>query len=212
MARFLVVLDVDSTLIEDEVIELIADHAGVRAEVASITDRAMRGELDFAESLRARVATLVGLPIAVLDEVREEVRVTPGAVELIDTVHAAGGMVGVVSGGFHEVLDPLADRLGLDYRLANRFGVSDGRLDGTVSGPIIDAAAKAAALQEWSVTAGVPLPRAVAIGDGANDLAMLAIAGLSIAFDAKPVVRAAADLALDVRDLSSVLGVLGLRG
>jgi len=210
--RLLVVLDVDSTLVEDEVIELIADRAGVRAEVAAVTERAMRGELDFAESLHARVATLAGLPVSVLDEVRAEVRVTAGVPELIAGVHAAGGMIAAVSGGFHEVLDPLATDLGLDAWRANRLATADGRLTGLVDGPVVDAAAKAAALDEWAAAAGLPRARTVAIGDGANDLGMMARAGLSIAFDAKPRVRAAADLALDVRDLSAVLGLLGLRG
>lgn len=211
MARFLIVLDVDSTLIEDEVIELIADRAGVREEVATVTERAMRGELDFAESLVARVATLAGLDASVLAAVRAEVRVTHGVPELVAGVHAAGGIIAAVSGGFHEVLDPLGERLRLDVWRANRLAVADGRLTGRVEGPIIDAAAKAAALHEWADAAGVPMGRTIAIGDGANDLAMMAAAGLSIAFDAKPRVRAEADLALDVRDLSAVLGVLGLR-
>lgn len=211
MPRFLLVLDVDSTLIEDEVIELIAEHAGVREQVAAITERAMRGELDFAGSLVERVGTLAGLPDAVLDEVRDRVRVTAGVAELIAGVHAAGGMFTVVSGGFHEILDPLAGSLGIDGWRANRLEVADGRLTGRVSGPIIDSAAKTAALQEWAAEAGIPASRTIAIGDGANDLGMMAVAGLSIAFDAKPAVRAAADLVLPVRDLSAVLGVLGLR-
>ncbi|MBO9577896.1 MAG: phosphoserine phosphatase SerB [Microbacteriaceae bacterium] len=211
MARFLVVLDVDSTLIEDEVIELIAARAGVRAEVAAVTERAMRGELDFAESLRARVATLRGLPVDVLDGVRAEVRLTRGVPELVAGVHAGGGLISVVSGGFHEVLDPLATRLGLDDWRANRLAVADGRLTGEVDGPIVDARAKAEAMLEWADAEGVPPSRTVAIGDGANDLIMMERAGLSIAFDAKPKVRAAADLALDTRDLAAVLGVLGLR-
>lgn len=211
MIRFLVVLDVDSTLIEDEVIELIAERAGVRAQVAEVTDRAMRGELDFAESLRARVATLRGLEARVLDDVRSEVRVTHGVPALVAGIHAAGGMIAAVSGGFHEVLDPLGARLGLNEWRANRLGTQDGRLTGLVDGPIIDAAAKAAALRQWATKFSVPISRTIAIGDGANDLAMMAVAGLSIAFDAKPKVRAEADIALDVRDLSTVLGVLGLR-
>lgn len=211
MTAFLLVLDVDSTLIEDEVIELIAARAGVREQVAAVTERAMRGELDFADSLRERVATLRGLDDEVIADVRAEVRVTRGVPELIAGVHAAGGMIAAVSGGFHEVLDPLAERLGLDAWRANRLGVEHGRLTGLVDGPIVDAAAKATALVEWATAVDVPIARTVAIGDGANDLAMMARAGLSIAFDAKPAVRAAAHVALDVRDLSAVLGVLGLR-
>jgi len=210
VAAFLVVLDVDSTLIEDEVIELIAERAGVREEVARITTEAMAGERDFSWSLNERVALLRGLPVDVLDDVRGEVRVTPGVPELIAGVHAAGGMIAAVSGGFHEVLDPLGRSLGLDVWRANRLGAQDGRLTGLVDGPIVDATAKAAALREWAAAFSVPLTRTVAIGDGANDLAMMAQAALSIAFDAKPRVRAAADIALEVRDLSTVLGVLGL--
>ncbi len=208
MPRFLVVLDVDSTLIEDEVIELIAEHAGVRAEVAAVTERAMRGEIDFAESLRERVATLRGLPVAVIDEVRQRVRVTNGVPALIAGVHAAGGTIGVVSGGFHEVVDPLATALGLDKWRANRLGVADGRLSGLVDGSIVDARAKADSLRAWADELGVPLRRTIAIGDGSNDLEMMAIAGLGIAFDAKPAVRADADLVLPTRDLSQILAVL----
>jgi phosphoserine phosphatase len=211
VTAFLVVLDVDSTLIEDEVIELIAERAGVRAQVAEVTERAMRGELDFARSLRERVATLRGLPVSVLDEVRAQVTVTNGVPELVAGVHAAGGAIAAVSGGFHEVLDPIARSLGLDRWSANRLAVEDGVLAGTVDGPIVDAAGKAAALRSWAAELGVPLPRTVAIGDGANDLEMMAIAGLSVAFDAKPTVRAAADLALPVRDLSAVLALVGAR-
>lgn len=210
-ASILVVLDVDSTLIEDEVIELIADRAGTRDLVAAVTERAMRGELDFAESLRARVATLRGVRLSDIDAVRDAVRVTVGVPELIAGVHAAGGAVAAVSGGFHEVLDPLAAQLGLDRWRANRLAVAHGELTGEVDGPIIDAAAKADALREWADELGVPIERTVAIGDGANDLGMMAVAGLSIAFDAKPVVRAGADVVLPGRDLSAVLAAIGLR-
>ncbi len=183
----------------------------MRDQVAAVTARAMRGELDFAMSLRERVATLAGLRFSVLDEVRAHARVTRGVDALIAGVHAAGGMIAAVSGGFHEVLDPIASGLGLDRWRANRLAVADGRLTGGVDGSIVDARAKAAALQEWATEFSVPIARTIAIGDGANDLAMMAAAGLSIAFDAKPKVRAAADIALDVRDLSTVLGVLGQR-
>lgn len=210
MPRFLVVLDVDSTLIEQEVIELLAEAAGSLNEVAEVTRRAMEGELDFAASLRARVATLEGLPVAEVEAAAARVAVTRGVPHLVAGVQAAGGLVGVVSGGFHETLDPLAARLGLDRHRANRLGVRDGRLSGLVEGPIIDAAAKAGALREWAAGAGVPLSATVAIGDGANDLEMMAAAGLAIAFDAKPRVRAEADLVIRDRDLEPVLGLLGL--
>ncbi|MFF2276334.1 phosphoserine phosphatase SerB [Agromyces sp. NPDC058126] len=208
----LVVLDADSTLIREEAIELLAEEAGSLEHVAAVTERAMRGELDFAASLRERVATLAGLDAAVLAAARERMTPTDGVQELIDGVHAAGGLVGVVSGGFHELLDPLADRLGLDFCRANRLETVDGRLTGRVDGPIIDAGAKATALEEWSAVGGIPLARTVAVGDGANDLQMLDRAALGVAFCAKPVVRAQADLAIDRPDLSAVLAVLGLRG
>ncbi len=211
-ARFLVVLDADSTLIHDEVIELLAEEAGARAEVAEITERAMRGELDFAQSLRERVRALAGLPVEVFERVGERIRVTDGVPELVAGVQAAGGLVGVVSGGFHELLDPLGARLGLDRWRANRLAVRDGVLTGEVEGPIVDAAAKAQSLREWAGEAGVPILRTIAIGDGANDLLMMAEAGLSIAFNAKPRVRAEADLVIDRQDLAQVLPLLGLRG
>ena len=205
--RPLVVLDCDSTTIQDEVIELIADAAGTRAEVAAVTERAMRGELDFAESLRERVATLAGTPEAVFAEVYGAIRLTPGIRELITAVHARHGLVAVVSGGFHEVLDPLAADLGLDHWRANRLEVADGQLTGRTVGPIVDAAAKATALQEWAAATGIPLAQTVAIGDGANDLQMMAIAGLSIAFNAKPIVRDAANVSIE-HDLSQVIALL----
>jgi phosphoserine phosphatase len=210
--RFLAVLDADSTLIHDEVIELLAEEAGARTEVAEITERAMRGELDFEQSLRSRVRTLAGLPVSVFARVGERLRVTDGVPELIAGVHAAGGLVGVVSGGFHETLDPLCRRLGLDRWRANRLEVTDGVLTGGLIGEVVDAAAKSAALAEWADGAGIPLSCTVAIGDGANDLEMMAIAGLAVAFNAKPRVRAEADVVIDRQDLSQVLPLLGLRG
>jgi phosphoserine phosphatase len=210
--RFLIVLDVDSTLIEDEVIELLADAAGSRERVEDVTSRAMAGELDFAASLAERVATLEGLPESVFAEVRSHLTPTRGVRELLDGVHAAGGLVGVVSGGFHETLDPLADDLGLDFRRANRLEVRDGRLTGRVSGPVIDAHAKAAALRQWAEEARVGLAHTVAVGDGANDLEMMAVAGLSVAFNAKPRVRERADVVVGTTDLSELLPLLGLRG
>jgi phosphoserine phosphatase len=210
MARFLVVLDVDSTLIEDEVIELLADEAGSGAKVAEITFRAMNGELDFEQSLRERVATLAGLPESVIETVRSRVTVTRGVPELIAGVQAAGGKVAVVSGGFHEIIDPLARELGLDHWRANRLAVADGQLTGDVVAPVIDAAAKAQALREWAAAAGIPMHQTVAVGDGANDLPMMAICGLAVGFDAKAPVRDLAHVLLDERDLAMLLPVLGL--
>ncbi|TPW71111.1 phosphoserine phosphatase SerB [Schumannella sp. 10F1B-5-1] len=208
--RFLVVLDVDSTLIENEVIELLADEAGSAEAVRDVTFRAMNGELDFEQSLRERAATLAGLDADVFARVGEKVVVTPGVPELVAGVQAAGGRVAVVSGGFHEVVDPVAERLGLDHWRANRLEVVDGRLTGGLTGPIIDAAAKSTALREWADALGVPLSQTVAIGDGANDLDMMSICGLSIGFDAKAPVRDEAAVLLDRRDLSLVLPLLGL--
>jgi phosphoserine phosphatase len=210
--RFLVVLDADSTLLEDEVIELMAEFAHAHARVHEITQRAMRGELDFSESLRQRVATLEGLPAGVIEETVRAVRLTEGVVDLVRGVHVAGGTVGVASGGFHEVLDPIAAQLGLDHVRANRLEIQGGHLTGQVLGDIVDAEAKATALREWAAADGIPVLRTVAIGDGANDLRMMQVAALGVAFDAKPVVRARADVVVPDRDLSSVLATLGLRG
>ncbi len=212
MPAFLVVLDVDSTLIENEVIELLASEAGSHDEVRAITNRAMNGELDFEESLRARVATLRGLPESVFALVGGRVTVTAGVAELIRGVHSAGGRVGVVSGGFHEVLDPLAASLGLDYWRANRLEVADGALTGALTGPVIDGEGKAHTLLEWATNFDIPLSRTVAVGDGANDLPMMAIAGLAVGFDAKAPVRDRAGVLISTRDLSQVLPLLGLRG
>ncbi|MBH0115468.1 phosphoserine phosphatase SerB [Salinibacterium sp. NG253] len=212
MAQFLVVFDVDSTLIENEVIELLAARAGSEPEVTEITTRAMNGELDFEESLRARVATLAGLPEAVIAECARDIRVTNGAEELIAGVKAAGGHVAAVSGGFHELLDPLAVRLGLDYARANRLEVKNGVVTGAVLGPVIDAQAKADSLREWAAASDTPLSRTIAVGDGANDLLMMDAAALSVGITAKPIVRANADVHIDSRDLSAVLAVMGLRG
>lgn len=208
----LVVLDADSTLIREEAIELLAAAAGRYEEVAAVTARAMAGELDFAESLRERVATLAGLPVSMLETVRGQMTPTDGAQELIDTVHAAGGRVGVVSGGFTELLAPLAERLGLDFCRANHLEVIDGRLTGRVLGDIVDAEAKRVALVEWADASRIPLSQTVAVGDGANDLRMLDLAAVGVAFCAKPVVRAAADVVIDTPNLAQVLPILGLRG
>jgi phosphoserine phosphatase len=210
MARFLVVLDVDSTLIEDEVIELLAAEAGSAERVAEITFRAMNGELDFEQSLRERVSTLAGLPVSVFETVGSRVTVTRGVPDMITAVQDAGGRVAVVSGGFHEVIDPIAERLGLDHWRANRLEVSHGRLTGGLIPPVVDAEAKADALREWAAAAQLPLSQTVAVGDGANDLPMMAICGLAVGFDAKAPVRDLANVLLDERDLSMVLPLLGL--
>ncbi|WP_454048978.1 phosphoserine phosphatase SerB [Cellulomonas sp. Marseille-Q8402] len=202
----LVVMDVDSTLITQEVVELLAGHAGSRAEVAAITERAMRGELDFTESLRARVATLAGLPVSVFDDVLAEVVVTPGAVELLAELDRRGWPVGLVSGGFEEVVAPLAARLGITRFRANALEVEHGALTGRVAGEVVDRAVKARTLREYAAAAGVPMERTVAIGDGANDLDMIGAAGYGIAFNAKPVVCEHADAV--VRDrLDDVLAL-----
>lgn len=207
-ARFLVVLDADSTLIRNEVIELIADEAGRGAEVAAATEAAMRGEVDFATSLRSRVEALRGVPVSSFARVLSRIEPTPGAQDLIAAVHERGGVAAVVSGGFHEILDTVAPSLGIDICRANRLAAEDGALTGVVDGPIVDAAGKAASLTEWAAEHGVPLSRTIAIGDGANDLKMMAVAGLGLAFNAKPAVRAQADLVVGPVDLSEVIPLL----
>ncbi len=208
--RLLMVLDVDSTLIQDEVIELIADHAGTREQVAAVTEEAMRGELDFASSLVARVATLDGVRVDALDEVRSRVRTTAGARTMITVLHRFGHRVGVVSGGFAEVIDPLARELGLDHMHANRLEAREGTLTGRVVGEIVDRAMKETTLRRYAEADGIPLSRTIAVGDGANDLDMLAASGLGIAFCAKPAVRAQADATLSVRRLDALLYFLGV--
>lgn len=207
-ARFLVVLDADSTLIRNEVIELLADEAGRRAEVQAATEAAMRGEVDFAASLRSRVEALAGIPTAAFARVIQRIEPTAGARDLIEAAHARGGIVGVVSGGFHEILDSVAPALGVDRWRANRLEAADGTLTGRVDGAIIDAEAKAAALREWAAALDVPLRATIAIGDGANDLRMMAAAGLGLAFNAKPAVRRAAALVVGPRDLAAVIPLL----
>ncbi|MGN6610176.1 MAG: phosphoserine phosphatase SerB, partial [Angustibacter sp.] len=206
----LVVMDVDSTLVQGEVIEMLAAHSGREAEVAEVTERAMRGELDFAASLHARVACLEGLPSSVLDEVRAAVQLTPGARTLVRTLHRLGFTVALVSGGFAEVVQPIADELGIEHVEANRLEVVDGRLTGRVMGDVVDRAGKAAALRRFAEAEGLPLARTIAIGDGANDLDMLDAAGLGIAFNAKPVVREQADAAVNVPFLDAVLYLIGI--
>ena len=206
----LIVMDVDSTLIRDEVIDLLAARAGCGDEVTKVTAAAMRGELDFASSLRERVELLAGLDASVLDEVRGELRLTAGARTLIGTLGGLGYKFGIVSGGFVQVIAPLAAELGIGYVAANVLEISAGKLTGRLSGPVIDRAAKADALRRFAADAGVPLSQTVAVGDGANDLDMIAAAGLGIAFNAKPAVRDAADTSLSVPYLDAILYLLGI--
>jgi phosphoserine phosphatase len=208
-SKRLIVLDVDSTLVRGEVIDELAARAGRAAEVARITAAAMNGELDFAESLRARVAVLAGLPVEVLDEVREALELTPGARTLIRTLKRLGFRCGIVSGGFTQITDPLAEALGLDFAAANTLEVVDGRLTGGLVGEIVDRPGKARALARFAAEYGIPLEQTVAVGDGANDLDMLNAAGLGIAFNAKPFVREQAHTALNQPYLDAVLQVLG---
>jgi phosphoserine phosphatase len=209
-AKRLVVMDVDSTLVQGEVIEMLAAEAGCEAEVARVTAAAMAGELDFEQSLRARVRLLAGLPVEAVDRVRAAVRLTPGGRTLVRTLKRLGWTVGIVSGGFTAVTDDLQAELGLDHALANVLEVVDGRLTGQVVGEVVDRAAKAAALRRFAEEEGLLPEQTVAIGDGANDLDMLAAAGLGIAFNAKQVVRDAADAALSVPFLDAVLFLLGI--
>ena len=209
-AKKLVLMDVDSTLISQEVIELLGARAGVQDQVKAITDRAMAGEIDFEASLRERVALLKGLPASVIEEVRIEITLTPGARTLVATLQKLGHTVAVVSGGFIDVIEPLLQSLNINHYRANTLEIVDGHLSGNLVGPIIDRAAKADALREFALIEKVELEQTVAIGDGANDLDMIALAGLGIAFNAKPAVRAAADSALSAPYLDSVLYLLGI--
>ena len=209
-SKHLVVMDADSTLLQDEVIDLLADECGRAADVSAITELAMAGEIDFAESLRRRVALLEGLPATVLDDVRARLRLTPGARTLLRTLRRLGYVPAVVSGGFVEVLGPLMAELGVDYLEANHLEIVDGALSGRLVGEIVDRAGKAGALRRFAEEVGVPLEQTVAVGDGANDIDMLSVAGLGIAFNAKPVVQDHADTALSVPYLDAVLYFLGI--
>ena len=209
-ARKLVQLDVDSTLIQQEVIELLAAKAGVADQVIAITDQAMRGELDFEQSLRARVALLKGLPVSAITEVQAQILLTPGARTLISTLHKLGHTVAVVSGGFIDVIAPLLKELDIKYFKANTLGIENGLLTGEVTGAVIDRAAKAAALREFAALESISMEQTIAIGDGANDLDMIVAAGLGIAFNAKPAVKAAADSSISEPYLGSVLYLLGI--
>ena len=210
-SRRLVAFDMDSTLIEAEVIDELAKRAGAGAEVAAITERAMRGELDFAESFRRRVGLLAGLEEQVLAEVAAGLRLTEGAEKLVATLQRLGLRTAIISGGFGYFARGIQQRLGVDYVFANELDIENGRVSGRVSGPIVDGARKAALLREIAAREGIPLEQVIAVGDGANDLPMLAIAGLGIAFRAKPVVRASARHAINTLGLDSILYLLGIR-
>jgi phosphoserine phosphatase len=209
-AKRLIVFDVDSTLVQGEVIEMLAEKSGHGAEVRAITEAAMRGEIEFEESLRTRVALLAGLPASALDEVADELRFTPGARTTVRTLKRLGFRCGVVSGGFDRIVEHLAEVLDLDFYVANELETKDDVITGRLVDPVIDRAGKADALRRFAIDLDVPLAQCVAVGDGANDIDMLAAAGLGIAFNAKPVVREAADAALSHPYLDAVLFVLGV--
>ncbi|HEX3648733.1 MAG TPA: phosphoserine phosphatase SerB [Pseudonocardiaceae bacterium] len=209
-AKRLIVFDVDSTLVQGEVIEMLAARAGRVDEVRAVTEAAMRGDLDFADALRQRTATLAGLPASVLADVSGELTLMPGARTTIRTLKRLGFRCGVVSGGFTSIIRPLADDLGLDFVAANELEIVDGVLTGQVVGPVVDRPGKAAALCRFAELAGVPLAQCVAVGDGANDIDMISAAGLGVAFNAKPALREVADTALSHPYLDAVLFVLGV--
>jgi len=206
----LVQLDVDSTFIQQEAIELLAAKAGVFEQVAAITASAMRGELDFEQSLRARVALLKGLPESAIGEVQMEISLTDGAQDLVETLHGKGHSVSLVSGGFIDIIEPMIKTMSIKYYKANKLEIVEGVLTGGLIGPVVDRAAKAEALREFASASAVSIENTVAIGDGANDLDMMAVAGLSIAFNAKPVVVEAADLAINEPSLRSVIALIGV--
>ena len=207
----LVVLDVDSTMIEQEVIELLAAKVGLLEQVKEVTDKAMAGEIDFRKALLMRVALLEGLPVSVFDELQSEITVTDGITELIDSVHRSGGLIGAISGGFTQILSPLAQRLGLDFSLANELEILNGSLTGKVSGEIVDADAKAKTLLNWASNHGIDVSETVAVGDGANDIPMLQAAGFSVAFRPKEILRQYADLVIEGSSLKPLVELLELR-
>ncbi|MEP9383207.1 phosphoserine phosphatase SerB [Nocardioides sp. KR10-350] len=206
----LIVMDVDSTLIQGEVIEMIAAYAGCEAEVAAVTEAAMRGELDFEQSLRERVKLLEGVPASALDEVYESLQLNPGGRTMVRTLRRLGYRFAIVSGGFSQITDRLAADLGIHFSRANQLEIVDGRLTGNVIGPVVDRAGKAVALREFAAELGLPEAATVAIGDGANDLDMLAAAGLGVAYNAKPAVRSAAGTAINVPYLDTIMYLLGI--
>ena len=209
-AKRLVVFDVDSTLIQGEVIEMLGAHAGVEPEIREITEAAMRGELNFTESLERRVALLAGLPATAIDEVAASIELTPGARTTIRTLKRMGFRTGVVSGGFTQVIGGLVEELGLDFAVANELEIVDGKLTGKVIGDVVDRAGKAKVLRRFAAEYDIPLEQCVAVGDGANDIDMLSAAGMGVAFNAKPALREVADTALSHPYLDAVLFVLGL--
>ncbi|MDY6872067.1 MAG: phosphoserine phosphatase SerB [Actinomycetota bacterium] len=209
-AKRLIVFDVDSTLVQGEVIEMLAARVGAEAAVAEVTEAAMRGELDFAESLHRRVATLAGLPASVLDDVADQIELTAGARTTLRTLRRLGFHCGIVSGGFRQVIEPLADELMMEFVAANELEIVDGKLTGRVVGEVIDRPGKAKALRDFAQQAGVPMEQTVAVGDGANDIDMLSAAGLGVAFNAKPALREVADASLSHPYLDTVLFILGV--
>lgn len=204
----LLVMDVDSTLILEEAIDLLGEKAGVGETVAEITDRAMRGELDFEEALTERVALLEGLPLEVFEEVLEQIHFTPGASDLVKELHHRGYKIGLVSGGFHETVDILAEKLGIDYVKANRLEVKQDKLTGRVLGEIVTKDTKKTYLKKWAAENNLPLSQTVAVGDGANDLPMIQTAGIGVAFCAKPIVQEQAPYRLNERDLYKLISLL----
>jgi phosphoserine phosphatase len=206
----LIVLDVDSTLVQGEVIEMLAEHAGHAEEVARVTEAAMAGELDFEQSLRERVALLEGVDASALDRVYDDLVLAPGARTMVRVLRRLGYRFALVSGGFSQITDRLAEELGIHYARANELEIVDGRLTGRIRGDVVDRAGKAAALRDFAAAVGVPLEAVIAIGDGANDLDMLAAAGLGIAYNAKQVVRDAADTAVNVPYLDAIMYLLGI--
>lgn len=206
--QYLVLLDMDSTFIQEEVIDLLAHHAGVGAEVAAITEKSMRGDLDFSGSLFERVALLKGLSTSVFDQIRSEIKLSVGALNMVSELHARGHKVAIVSGGFENIIYPILRGAGIDYFRANTLEIEDDALTGKTVGPVIDREAKAAYLRELALKLSIPLSHTVAVGDGANDLGMMGIAGLSIAFNGKPVVQEAASAKINSGDLFEVIGIM----
>ncbi|WP_394405128.1 phosphoserine phosphatase SerB [Streptococcus sp. 20-1249] len=204
----LLVMDVDSTLILEEGIDLLGEVAGVGSQVADITERAMRGELDFRQALDERVSLLKGLPETVFQEILKKIHFTPGAKELVDELHARGYKVAVVSGGFHETVDVLAAELGLDYVKANHLEVVDGQLTGRVLGDIVTKDVKKAMLETWAKENNLELSQTIAMGDGANDLPMIQAAGIGVAFCAKPIVQAEAPYSIIEKNLYKLIEIL----